>query len=521
MNPEQHQRLIKSLRHSAALNGEAGAIELVETHISSVLLTGTHAYKLKKPLDLGFLDFSTLEKRRVCCEEEIRLNRRLAPSIYLDTVAITGTLDAPAVDGQGEPLEYAVRMRQFDQSQLLNRLLPEGKVDASMIDALADRIAAFHAEIAVAPPDSDFGTPEIAYFPMAQNFDQIRPLLDDPIQLAQLQRIADWTADAYASLREALAARKSGGFIRECHGDMHLGNMTLHEGQLAIFDGIEFNPHLRWIDVISEIAFLTMDLTDRGAPTLAQRLLNGYLEHTGDYAGLALLRFYQVYRAMVRAKVASIRLHQSGLPDAERREILRAYQSYADLAERYTHAPTPRLALMHGVSGSGKSWVSERLVETLPAIRVRSDRERKRLLGDHETDGALNTGLYDADATAKTYARLLELAATILAAGHTVIVDATFLKRAQRAPFQEMARALGVGCIVVHTRAPTALLRQRIETRRHEHDNISDANRAVLDYQLQQIEPPEDDETSVVVTADADSSDSRDTADQIRKLLDS
>ncbi|MGF1548092.1 MAG: AAA family ATPase [Thiotrichales bacterium] len=518
MNPEQHQRLILSLRRPGVLPGHAAAVDLVETHISSVLLTGTHAYKLKKPLDLGFLDFSTLEKRRICCEDEIRLNKRLAPSIYLDTVAITGSIEAPDLNGPGEPIEYAVRMRQFDQSQLLNRLLPAGQVDAELIDTLAARIAAFHAEIAVAPPDSDFGTPEVAYFPMAQNFDQIRPLLDDPAQLAQLQRIADWTAAAYAELGPTLAERKAGGYIRECHGDMHLGNMTLHEGQVAIFDGIEFNPHLRWIDVISEVAFLTMDLTDRGAPALAQRLLNGYLEHTGDYAGVALLRFYQVYRAMVRAKVSSIRLHQAGLPAAERADILRAYQSYADLAEHFTRAEIPLLVLMHGVSGSGKSWVSDVLVEALPAIRIRSDRERKRLLGDEATAGTLNTGLYAADATALTYARLLELATHLLAAGHSVVVDATFLKRDQRAAFQGLAQARGIGRGVVHTTAAVETLRRRIAARARAQGNISDADVTVLDYQLRHAEPLEADETRIVVAADNGPLDGAALADQIRKL---
>ncbi len=499
VNPEQHQQLIRSLCERRPFPHAVRDVQLVETHISSVLLTGDYAYKFKKPLDLGFLDFSTLEKRRHCCEEEVRLNRRLAPRIYLDTVAVTGTLDDPRIGGEGEALEYAVRMRQFDQSQLLSRLLAEGAVDSTMIDALAERIARFHAEIAVAPDDSDFGTPEVAYFPMAQNFDQIRPLLDDPAQLAQLERLAAWTRARYASLSPLLAERKQGGYIRECHGDMHLGNMTLFEGEIAIFDGIEFNPHLRWIDIVSEIAFLTMDLADRGAAQLAQRLLNRYLETTGDYAGVALLRFYQVYRAMVRAKVSSIRLHQSGLPASERDAILRAYQSYADLAERFTQVQSSCLLLMHGVSGSGKSHVSEALVEALPALRIRSDRERKRLFPDADATGALNSGLYGADATAATYARLLDLSRALLAAGHSVIVDATFLKRSQRQPFQALAAANQIPCLIVSCTAPPETLRHRIAERAARGSDVSDANATVLDYQLAHSEPLGDDEPHVVL----------------------
>ncbi len=495
-----HQALIKNLLQNARWPHPVSRIEVVETHISTVLLTGDYAYKIKKPVDFGFLDFTRLEDRRFYCEEEIRLNKRLAPTIYLEAVAITGTLENPQIGGEGEAIEYAVKMRQFDQSRLLDKLLAEKKVDADIIDKLADQIAHFHETIPCAAPESEFGKPEKMFFPMQQNFDQLRPLITDSQQQAQLQRLEQWTKDRYEQLHATLAERKQNGFIRECHGDMHLGNITLEDHDIVIFDGIEFNDDFRWIDVISEIAFITMDLTDRGAGHFAQRLLNRYLENTGDYAGLQLLRFYQVYRAMVRAKVASLRLSQPGLGEEERQRILQQYQSYADLAEQFTRPGKPALYLMYGLSGSGKSSVSGELVEELGAIRIRSDKERKRLFGESAAEkGALNAGIYRPEATEKTYQRLLDLAAVIIESGFPVVVDATFLKQAQRQPFQHLAAQLEIPFRVIHVTAPLPTLLERVNKRSKEAGNISDATENVIMQQQMQAEPPGHDEPQTTI----------------------
>lgn len=500
-----HETLVKSLQQLKTWPHPVGQIEIVETHISTVILTGEYAYKIKKPVDFGFLNFTRLADRKHFCEEEIRLNSRLAPSIYLDTVVITGSADKPEINGQGDTIEYAVKMRQFDQSGLLDKLLFEDKVNEAMIDALADQMAGFHEKISAASAGSSFGQPEKIHFPMQQNFDQLRPLLQDPDQQAQLGRLEKWTNTQFDQLKSCLTERKENGFIRECHGDMHLGNITQIDHDIAIFDGIEFNDDFRWIDVISELAFITMDLTDRGATRFAQRLLNRYLGITGDYAGLKLLRFYQVYRAMVRAKVASLRLSQPSLSDDERQQILRQYQSYADLAERFTHAEKPVLYLMYGLSGSGKSTVSGHLLELINAIRIRSDKERKRLFGENTgKKEELNTGIYNPETTEKTYRHLLSLAETIISSGFPVIVDATFLKRALRQPFQDLATQLGVRFLILNLSASIENLQQRVTKRNKQLENISDATENVIMHQKTQAEPPGEDEPHTTVDTDKD-----------------
>lgn len=504
---DSHSILIESLLDPAAWPWPAERVEKIETHISVVLLAGEHVLKIKKPVDFGFLDFGTLERRRRFCEEELRLNRRLAPDLYLDVIAFTGDPAHPRFGGEGEAFEYAVHMRRFDQEGLLDRVLARGELTPALVDRIAEQSAAFHERAECAGPDSPFGTPEAALAPMTQNFEQLRPLHDDPAVLAQLDRLEAWTNAQFERLRPLLAARKRDGFVRECHGDMHLGNMALVGGEVTIFDAIEFNDWFRWIDVMSEVAFFTMDLADRGADALAQRFLDGWLAKSGDYAGLALLRFYQVYRALVRGKVASLRLGQGGLADAERQDILTRYRGYADLAERFTRPGTPALLLMHGFSGCGKSTVALELVERHGAIRLRSDVERKRLAGLAGTDrpdAGIGTGLYGADMTAATYARLAALAGSLLDAGFPVVVDATFLDRAERDRFAQITRERGVPLRIIDVQAPAEVLRERVAARAASGADPSgadpsDAGLAVLEHQIAHHDPLGADEPVTVV----------------------
>ena len=381
MSEEHPSPLSQSLAtQTAAYPGSVSRIELHETHISWVFLAGEFAYKLKKPVDLGFVDFTTLERRHLFCEEELRLNRRLAPDLYLDVVPITGTAESPRIGGQGTAIEYCVRMRRFPDDRLLSRLVAAGELLPRHIDALARQVAEFHARIPVAEPASRFGTPDSVAEPMRANFSHL-DRLDSPEAAALVERLSAWTEGELTARENEFIVRKQNGFIRECHGDMHLGNMILTDDSVTIFDCIEFNPDLRWIDVASEIAFCTMDLEDRGRPDLAWRFLNGYLEWSGDYAGLALFRLYFVYRALVRAKVTGLRRSQGVLSDEENQRLATELTNYLKLAERSTQSKTPFLAITHGLSGSGKTWGSQAVVERRGAIRLRSDIERKRLAG--------------------------------------------------------------------------------------------------------------------------------------------
>ncbi len=481
--------LVKSLQQPALFPHPVTRFAVIETHISIILLTGTYAYKFKKPVNFGFLDFSTLEKRKHFCAEELRLNRRLAPELYLEVVPVTV---GPHLGADGEIIEYAVRMREFEQASQFDRMLDGDRLTPAHIDALALHIAEFHATVTVAGPESTYGLPATVQAPVDENFCQVLECMRGPQERSRVLPLQDWAHQAYSGLQPVLQARKDGGFIRECHGDLHLRNIALVDGVPVAFDCIEFNDKLRWIDIISEVAFMVMDLDHRGRSGLASRFLNAWLERSGDYAGLSLLRYYLVYRAMVRAKVDCLRAYQPDVDTTARAAILQDYHAYLELAGRYTQDQPPALLLMHGLSGSGKTTISQFLLENLPAIRIRSDVERKRLHGlpgDARTGAGIDQGIYDRTADARTYRHLAMLAGTVLDAGHCVIVDAAFLQQVQRTPFIELAHARAARCFIIDCQAPDSELRQRITARQRDRQDASEAGIEVLENQLRHYQP--------------------------------
>ncbi|ATE62208.1 bifunctional aminoglycoside phosphotransferase/ATP-binding protein [Thauera sinica] len=500
---ERHQRLIRNLQRPDAFAHAVAGIACIETHISSVVLAGDFAYKLKKPLDLGFLDFSSLEKRRAACEEEVRLNRRTAPELYLDVVPVTGSVDAPRIGGDGEAIEYAVRMRRFAQSALLDDALEKGALPPELIDRLARHVAGFHAAAAVAAPGEGFGDAQAVHFPVQQNFVQLRERVDDAELLAQADLAERWSEAQFARLQPVFERRLAEGRVRECHGDLHLGNLILLEGEPRLFDGIEFSAGLRWIDVAADVAFLVMDLQRRGRPDLAARFLDAWLERSGDYDSLQVMRYYIAYRAMVRAKVAAIRLGQLG--GEARAACLAECRAYVALAVAQAVPSRLFLAIASGVSGSGKTSQSQGLVEARGVIRVRADVERKRLFGlaPEDSSAAVPGGIYGAEAGRRTYARLAELAAGVIGAGWPVLVDATFLRRAQRAAFAELSRRLQVPFAILAFDAPEAMLRARVAARSAQGGDASEADVAVLEAQLAQREPLAGDEPGAALPVDS------------------
>ncbi len=504
---ETHETLVRNLMDPARYRHPVQCVRRIETHISSVLLTGEYAYKLKKPLDLGFLDFSTLERRRFCCEEELRLNRRLAPGIYLEVVPIRGSADAPRFDGGGAPIEYAVKMREFAQEALLDGMLARGELLAAHVDAIAREVADFHRGVARAAPGSGFGSTAGVALPVEQNFAQIRPRLARDEERAALAAIETWSQQALQRLTPVFDQRRSDGFVRECHGDLHLGNIALVDGAIQIFDCIEFNPNLRWIDVFSEIAFLVMDLAERGRADYAWRFLDAYLQQTGDFGGLAVLGFYRVYRAMVRAKVARIRASQEHLTAQERAAALASYDAYLRYAQRCMAPPDPALIIAHGLSGSGKTAVSQALLEGTGAVRVRSDVERKRLRDlapDASSGSGIDSGIYSEGATRETYDELARLARLILESGHSAIVNAAFLRRGQRDLLRRTANALDVPFVIVDCRAAEAVLRQRVARREQAGSDASEATLEVLERQRASAEPLAGDELACCVAIDTE-----------------
>ena len=487
------ESLIAALRDPACYPHPAQTVELVETHISWVLLAGAYAYKVKKPVRLPFLDFSTLEARRRYCEDELRLNRRTAPELYLEVVPISHTARGPAVAAPGKPIEYAVKMRRFASDALADDMARRGALGPAQIDAIAAVLARFHAAAPRAEPAGEYGAGAQIAATAIGNFEQIGALGPDAAMAARLERLRAWTEGACRRLEPVFAARRAGGHVRECHGDLHLGNIAFIEGRAVPFDCIEFDPALRWIDVMNEVAFLVMDLLAHRCAGDAWRLLNAWLEASGDYAGAAVLRFYLVYRALVRAKISRIRGSDE------------TFLLYVGLAEALAKTAPPFLVLMHGLSGSGKTTVSQAALERLGAVRVRSDVERKRLHGlapEARTGTALEAGIYSVAANRRSYEHLAGLAADILEAGYPAIVDAAFLQREQRDLLRGMAGRMGAPCVIAGCTAPEAMLRKRVAERAARQSDASDAGAAVLEHQLEASEPFAQAEREFAVTVD-------------------
>ena len=477
-------------------------VRLIETHVSWVLLARQLAYKIKKPVRLPFLDFTSLAERRRCCVEELRLNRRFAPDLYLDVVEVRQGPAGPRFDGPGEAVDVAVRMRRFADGALWSERLAAGTLGAAQIDSFACALAAAHRDAAAAPGDSEHGSPAAR----ARVTDGLVAAIDawqsGASHRLEWPPLRAWLNAEVARLDRHWRERLSAGAVRECHGDLHLGNV-LQQGKDALaFDALEFAADLRWIDPLDDLAFLVMDLLAHDRRDLGFRLLNAYLEESGDYDGVPALRFFLVSRALVRAQVGTLRGAGGDDNDAGNDAALR----YLTLASALAFGRDPRLAITCGLPGSGKTFVSQSLAETVGAVRVRSDVERKRLFGVDPLESSRDRSadsIYGAEATELTYARLLAVARKSLEAGWPTLVDAAFLRRAERARFAGLAASLAVPFAILHCHAEAALLRQRIEARRERNDDASEADLDVLQRLTRVAELPGDAELASTIDCDA------------------
>lgn len=497
---EQIAKWLETLRHAPELFPHpVSQLRLLETHISWLLLTGDYVYKFKKPVDFGFLDFSTLPRRRQACLDELRLNRRLAPQLYVDVIAIGGSEQAPRLPplpsaAENSPpvplpehgvLEYAVRMRQFPAGAQLDERLQTGALGSAELKAFAATLAAFHDAAPSAGRDTIYGEAEHVHGPVQRALDDLLRRSRGQDERAAVIGLQNWAEAQRTALAAVLPARKSAGHIVEGHGDLHLANLVWLDGAIRAFDCLEFNAALRWGDAICDAAFLYMDLLYRQRQDLAYTYLNAYLEQSGDYEGLRVLPYYAAYRAIVRAQIAMIRRDGDapGANDAHTTEI----HAYLRLAQKLTVIAPVRLILMHGPSGSGKTHCAAALLQRLPAIRIRSDVERKRLLGLAPLARSpcdTSIALYSRENSRATYARLKELAHSVLHSGASVIVDAAFLERWQRDLFYALAESLGISCAILACTAPTAELERRINHRAAAGCDASDADVGVLARQL-------------------------------------
>ena len=502
--PAACARLVAQLQHDLQASGAAD-VQCLETHISWLLLAGEHAYKIKKPLTLDFLDFGTLAQRRAACEEELRINRRSAPELYLEVLPITGTPAAPRLGGDAaQAIEWAVHMRRFPAGALLAERAARGTLGPAQIDALARAVAAFQTQAAPAPADSPWGHAADLARLAQDNFVPLAALGAGTALAGTLRRLAHWTETEGQRLAPLMAARRAAGRVREGHGDLHLGNLLWLDGRARLFDAIEFDPALRWIDVACDIAFVFMDLHAHGLAALAWRFLNAWLEHSGDFGAVARLPYDAVYRALVRAKVAALRAAQ-GQDGAARSAAEAEARRYVRLAAQLAAPRQPWLALTVGVSGSGKSSQTQALIERRALVRLRADVERKRLFGlaPEAASAGVPGGIYGEATSDRLFSHLRDQARALLQAGQPVLVDATFIRRARRAPFIALAEELGLPWRLLAFDAPEQVLRQRVRERAARGGDASEADEAVLLQQLAHREPLTPDEAAHALTIDA------------------
>ena len=508
--------LIDALSRPTAYPHGPASVELVQTHLSLVFLAGDRVYKVKKPLDLGFVDYTTLERRRRFCDDEVRLNHRLAPGVYQGVVPITRDPDGRLrVDGDGETLEVAVEMLRLPRERMLDRLLAAGEIDNEQMNALAEMLALFHAEARTGEGVDEYGTPEAVAFNVRENFEQTEAFAAEPGS-AGAAGVGTITPTLHTFLRvaaerfltsehELLQRRLRGKRIRDGHGDLHAGNVCMTDEGIRIYDRIEFAPRFRCGDVACDLAFLAMDLDLRGYRGFAHYLVRRYRKSSRDPELDELMTFYKSYRAIVRAKVASLTAVALELSASERELKRLEAMRYFHLATSY--ALPPVLILMCGLPASGKTTAARNLAQPFEAIVLRSDLRRKQLAGVRRTERAtaeFGSGIYAEDMTARTYRALLAQADVDLVGRRSVVVDASFGRAAQREPFLNLAKRHHVPFVVIETMAPEGVIRARMEKRSSDRAEVSDADFAVYLRMREVYERPQELPNHQVVQAPPD-----------------
>jgi hypothetical protein len=473
-------------------------IALIQTHVSYVLLTGDYAYKLKKPVNFGFLDFSTLDLRQHFCAEELRLNQRGAAELYLEVLPISQVGDRYQLGDAGEPVEYVLKMRQFPQQALLITMFEQGQLTETHMEELGRVVAQYHAQAHTDDYIRTFGEIPQIRAAIDENYQQTDKYIGGPQTQSQYEETKQFTDAFFANRQELLKSRIQNDKIRECHGDLHLRNICRWQDKVLLFDCIEFNEPFRFVDVMYDVAFTVMDLEARERQDLGNAFLNTYVEQTGDWEGLQLLPLYLSRQAYVRAKVTSFLLDDPGIPKADKDAAAATAAHYYKLAWEYTSPQQGRLILMSGLSGSGKSTVARKLARRLGAIYLRSDAVRKHLGGvPLEQKGGAD--LYSPAMTEKTYGRLLELGVKLANQGFPVILDAKYDRQALRQEAIAQSQTEQLPLQILHCTAPEEVLRDRLNKRS---GDIADATADLLADQQASFEPFTEAEQHHVTTLD-------------------
>ncbi|RNC65284.1 MAG: kinase [Desulfuromonadales bacterium] len=498
------QRLLRSLLNASAYPDHTESVELIQTHVSYIFLTDRYVYKVKKPVDFGFLNFSTLDRRRFYCDEEVRLNRRLCPDIYLGVAQVRETLEGASFFGNGRVIDYAVKMKRLPAERMLDRMLRENRVTETHIRAVARAVGLFH-QVAERGEEIDAGgSLATIRANWEENFQQARLFRDITISGRDAQLIEAWVERFMSEHADQFHQRVNGGFIRDCDGDIHMENICLRdEENVCIFDCIEFNTRFRHGDTAADIAFLLMDFDYHLRPDFSRIFLDEYIGITGDSEATAVLDFYKVYRAFIRGKVESMRLQDPQIPEEEKVAARERAGRYLRLARGYVLRGALRrsLVITCGPTGSGKSFLARELALELGVAMASSDVVRKELAGLEPTDRraeAFGEGIYAEEATARTYGALLDRAEAALSAGQSIIIDATFRRRSDRRPFTVLAKSQGVPLVIIHATCPEETVRERLDARMNDSREPSDGRWEIYLRQRDEFEPPGEREGAVI-----------------------
>jgi aminoglycoside phosphotransferase family enzyme/predicted kinase len=474
------------------------SIQLIQTHISYVLLTGEYAYKLKKPVNFGFLDFSTLEKRQHFCQEELRLNRRGAAELYLEVLPISQVGEEYQLAGAGKAVEYVLKMRQFPQETLLSSMFDAGTLESAHLEELGRVVAVYHEKADINDYIRSFGEVTQVRTAIDENYQQTAKYIGGPQTQVQFEETKAYSDRFFTEQQELFTQRIQGNFIRECHGDLHLRNIALWQEKMLVFDCIEFNEPFRFVDVMYDVAFTVMDLEARHRQDLGNAFLNTYVEQTGDWEGLQVLPLYLSRQAYVRAKVTSFLLDDPGIPVEVKQEASKTAADYYKQAWEYTKPRQGQLIIMSGLSGSGKSTTARYLSRQLGAIQIRSDAVRKHLTGIPLTERG-GDEIYTPEMTQKTYRRLLDLGIILAKQGFSVILDAKYDQQQLRQEVIQQSQVNNITLKIIQCEAPLEVLQQRLKSRI---GDIADATADLLTSQVEKAESLTTEEKTYLAVVD-------------------
>lgn len=497
--------LIKALQNKDIFNHVVTDFKVIQTHLSWVILTGQYAYKIKKPLNLGFQDFTTLEKRKHYCEMEVQLNKRLADDIYLEVLPISGAIEQPNFNQDGPAIEYAIKMKEFSQANMLDQLAKEQTLSASMIQQIAEQLAEFHQKAEVADAKMPYGTYQDVMDPIIDNFNALKQMPFTKDFTETLNRLENWAKDKGNELKNIITQRHKAGRTKACHGDVHLGNMVLIDNKPVIFDCIEFNDNFRFTDVMNDVGFFYMDLYHKNFEQYAQIFINHYLEQSGDYEGALLNHFYASYRAMVRAKVTGFMMTQTDEHSPEYQQRFQELKGFIKLADFLTQKQSPSVTITFGLSGSGKSVHTQERMQEHNTIRLRSDIIRKQLFDIplyQKTPASKLQTVYAQTATEKVYQTMVNLCEKYLEAGFQVLIDAACLQKWQRQLFQQCAEQHAAPFKILSFDVDINTLKSRLKKRSGHPQEISDATEEVLEMQSQSKEDLTKEEMQYVENVD-------------------